>query len=416
MIFEIWPCAHYLPAGSTSEPGQAVPQLQKALQRNGILDAPAGQERTDPPPETVDARIESDDLKTLPNKSNQNISGSTRSDNDILNPSLSIPKGTQENMSRPKKSVSFAEGTKVENTNPNNTKKHVNETKRNIPNGGKSVQEETSKIGKQNITLYDEEEDEPFDPVIPKDESPEDAALRREMIQYNLGEVGSVVAELDLDESDTTFSDDEIGEDDYDNSSIEDEEDQFGRTKRRVLTDDYLAEMQELQSRLTNVGPLNGQGLLPGADKKESSQKKSGSLTAKDTSNTPAKKGVRFASEVDIQEAPIKSPAKPPPAAADAPTTPNAHKKPIHTSTVIERPFVDVASSDATEPEEYDPALIRSEVAVDYHRRRNHMIQRQGGFMAPEDYDPGPEVPLTEAEGGPKKMSRFKAARLGKLG
>jgi unconventional prefoldin RPB5 interactor 1 len=40
---------------------------------------------------------------------------------------------------------------------------------------------------------------------------------------------------------------------------------------------------------------------------------------------------------------------------------------------------------------------------------RNRMIQRQGGFMKEEESE---VVPFTEDEGGPKKMSRFKAARL----
>jgi unconventional prefoldin RPB5 interactor 1 len=39
------------------------------------------------------------------------------------------------------------------------------------------------------------------------------------------------------------------------------------------------------------------------------------------------------------------------------------------------------------------------------------MIQRQGGFLKEEESE---VVPLTEEEGGPKKISRFKAARLAK--
>jgi unconventional prefoldin RPB5 interactor 1 len=37
------------------------------------------------------------------------------------------------------------------------------------------------------------------------------------------------------------------------------------------------------------------------------------------------------------------------------------------------------------------------------------MIHRQGGFMKEEESE---IVPFTEEEGGTKKMSRFKAARL----
>ena len=61
------------------------------------------------------------------------------------------------------------------------------------------------------------------------------------------------------------------------------------------------------------------------------------------------------------------------------------------------------------EPDEMDPQLLHQEVATEYHRMRNRMIQRQGGFMMEEE---SKIIPLTEEEGGPKKVSRFKAARL----
>jgi unconventional prefoldin RPB5 interactor 1 len=63
------------------------------------------------------------------------------------------------------------------------------------------------------------------------------------------------------------------------------------------------------------------------------------------------------------------------------------------------------------EPDDEDPQLLHQLVATEYHRMRNRMIQRQGGFLKEEETE---IVPLTEEEGGPKKMSRFKAARLAK--
>lgn len=57
-----------------------------------------------------------------------------------------------------------------------------------------------------------------------------------------------------------------------------------------------------------------------------------------------------------------------------------------------------------------DAQLLNQEVATEYHRMRNKFIAKQGGFMKEED---GEFVPFTEEEGGAKKMSRFKAARLG---
>jgi unconventional prefoldin RPB5 interactor 1 len=40
------------------------------------------------------------------------------------------------------------------------------------------------------------------------------------------------------------------------------------------------------------------------------------------------------------------------------------------------------------------------------------MIQRQGGFISNGNEEDRAMVPLPEEDGGPKKISRFKAARL----
>ena len=66
-------------------------------------------------------------------------------------------------------------------------------------------------------------------------------------------------------------------------------------------------------------------------------------------------------------------------------------------------------SKEVPEPDELDPHLLNQEVATEYHKMRNRMIQRQGGFM--KEYE-SEIVPFSEEEGGPKKLSRFKAARL----
>jgi unconventional prefoldin RPB5 interactor 1 len=77
------------------------------------------------------------------------------------------------------------------------------------------------------------------------------------------------------------------------------------------------------------------------------------------------------------------------------------------TPTVVEREIPQ--DSVPAEPDELDPHLLHQEVATEYHKMRNTMIQKQGGFMREEESE---IVPFTEEEGGPKKMSRFKAARL----
>ncbi|KAK8182233.1 Prefoldin subunit-domain-containing protein [Phyllosticta citribraziliensis] len=102
-------------------------------------------------------------------------------------------------------------------------------------------------------------------PVIPDNETPEEAALRREMLEYSLNEVGSVVAELDLYDG-TDDDDEEEWEDEADDDFAEDdedeemEEDEWGRSRPSVSAD-YVAKMRELEEKLNarmmeNVGPV----------------------------------------------------------------------------------------------------------------------------------------------------------------
>ncbi|ETS81837.1 hypothetical protein PFICI_06839 [Pestalotiopsis fici W106-1] len=74
---------------------------------------------------------------------------------------------------------------------------------------------------------------------------------------------------------------------------------------------------------------------------------------------------------------------------------------------VLERAPTDTAR----EPDEFDADMLKQQAAVEYHKVRNRMIQKQGGFMKEDE---SPIQPLDEEEGGPKRMSRFKAARLAK--
>lgn len=255
-------------------------------------------------------------------------------------------------------------------------------------------------------------------PIIPANESPEDAALRRQMIQYSMSEVNNIVAEMNLEDeaSDASYSD--AGSEEIpDDSSVDEDEDKFGRTKRRVLSDEYLTEMRVLEQKLDakaiqNVGPnapLEASASVSSHGMEERPPTQSTSNGAKKAPKPPATKGVRFADELDIQPSPPSPASAPPPTTNQNRPTP---RKAIHANTVIERPYSSASSTTPAEPDEFDPALLQQEVRTEYHKMRNRMIQRQGGFTAPED--DGAEVPLTEAEGGPKKMSRFKAARLGR--
>lgn len=383
-------------SSSISEPGQAAPQLLESLRRAGVKDLPSNSE-------------DEGHLVQSPGNDEQGLSGQNTTNADSGQPSPDTTRVGGTNSSETKggvakkprntrKSVSFTADTKTESL-----LEHKSKTKIRIVNPVDPV------------TPVDEAPEEKAlhqRPIIPANESPEDAALRRQMIQYNMSEVNNIVAEMDLDDeaSDASYSD--AGSEEMpDDSSLDEEEDKFGRTKRRVLSDEYLAEMRALEQKLNakaikNVGPnapLKASTSTSGHHQEEQPPNQPTSNAANNTPKPPARKEVRFAEELDVQ------PSPPPPANAPTSQTPNSSKS-IHANTIIERPY-SATSSTPAEPDEFDPALLQQEVRTEYHKMRNRMIQRQGGFTAPEE---GPEVPLTEAEGGPKKMSRFKAARLGR--
>lgn len=160
-------------------------------------------------------------------------------------------------------------------------------------------------------------------PVIPH-ESPEDAAIRREMLQYSMNEVGAVVAEIDLEEGDFS-DDDEFDEydDEFDDSEEEEEENEYGMT-RPIISEEYAQKMAELETKL-NASMIENLGPNPDDDEiKEQLAKDAHRLVVKKDSdhdtimNTKvgetlekepekakdgSKKGVRFADQLDISSA-----------------------------------------------------------------------------------------------------------------
>lgn len=68
-------------------------------------------------------------------------------------------------------------------------------------------------------------------------------------------------------------------------------------------------------------------------------------------------------------------------------------------------------SSEAREPDEFDANMLQKQATEEYYKMRNKLIYQQGGFMKEDE---SPIQPLDEEQGGPKRMSRFKAARLAK--
>ncbi|KAI2620451.1 Prefoldin subunit-domain-containing protein [Hypoxylon sp. NC1633] len=67
--------------------------------------------------------------------------------------------------------------------------------------------------------------------------------------------------------------------------------------------------------------------------------------------------------------------------------------------------------SEAKEPDEFDADLLKRQASEEYHVMRNRFVHRQGGFLREDER---PVRPLDEDEGGPRRVSRFKAARLGR--
>ena len=174
-------------------------------------------------------------------------------------------------------------------------------------------------------------------PLIPAGESPEDASMRSQMLQYSMNEVGAIVAEMDIDESDsyTSYSDDEENEDEYD-SSIDDHEDEYGRTKRPVMDDNYRKQMQELEKKLSarmveNLGPspkLPTKNIAGGPMNAEQAIYSRVESVPLDFS--PPNKTVRFPPELDVSDT---GPAK---NAKEAKLKENLPVRPI-ADTIVER-------------------------------------------------------------------------------
>ncbi|KMU84236.1 hypothetical protein CIHG_02022 [Coccidioides immitis H538.4] len=341
------------------------------------------------------------------------------------------------------------------------------------------------------------------------DESPEDAALRREILQYGLEEVGAVVAELEIDESGSEFSISDEEYDDYIMSDEYEEEDEYGRATRRVLSDEYHRQMRDLEKKLNakslhNIGP--DPSILPPEVRRDLEEPDlKPAISGKNEDKLAKKKKVAFADELDIAPDPStlapagnspESPRKP-----KAPETPAIHdvvmehssapnntaifeskprkkasrfkiarageghvlpepvsvplttnsqtspplfrsKAPPVTPTLfpattsdpkpfsqpIEDPDSDFSRSSTIadnlierevndtsalppDPEDFDEAFLKRQIATEFYNLRNRKIQQEGGFMREEDE---PQIIPLDAESNSNKprMSRFKSARV----
>jgi len=158
----------------------------------------------------------------------------------------------------------------------------------------------------------------PPDAIVPENEPEDEAALRQEMLKFgmsDLGEIGAIVAELTLEEDDSTLTDDdgyddEEDEEDDEDSSFEDDEDAYGRSTGKVVSDDIHQQMRELEQRLNarmmeNVGP-NGEK-TGGHEGIGQIKITPDAIESSTENNNEKKKGVRFADKLDVQPAPKES-------------------------------------------------------------------------------------------------------------
>jgi unconventional prefoldin RPB5 interactor 1 len=345
------------------------------------------------------------------------------------------------------------------------------------------------------------------------DDTPEEAMLRHEMLQYGLGEVGAIVAELDLEENESEFSTDVDGpavlfDSDLELDDIDDEdesEDENGMVKHPTMSRKYLEKMKELEEKhgikaMQNLGPnssklpqevQNELNKLPAA---EAARKAALSRAAKSEDNITTilrrseqnsmkpRKKVAFAENLDIapetgpqtlsedvsrsrperlnlvepikdsiverqssavstdtpqstgqararrpskfkaaREATPQTPLLPPSPTSRFPQQP-PNKEPksttplhqIHAANIIERDTT--KKPNPPQSDDVDEEIHRQEIAGEYYKLRNRMIQRQGGFVGDGEADNyGEEVtplPMMDENGKEKKISRFKAARL----
>ncbi|KAE7996949.1 hypothetical protein FH972_001625 [Carpinus fangiana] len=217
--------------------------------------------------------------------------------------------------------------------------------------------------------------DPAIEPVIPPNESEEDARRRREMLQYSMSEVGAVVAHLDLEErgsDESEFSDEnyDIDEDDaadYDYGSgistdDDEDEDEHGLSTRSQITDSYRHKMEALKQKLDEQAFSNA-GPRPPTRVAENRRESSGinSFKTDTATQNPAlhshstttnyygadlaqRREVRFAPEIDV----VSGVERHPPTKNAAPKSTASNAAPPMRDVVLERSSITPASSNDT--------------------------------------------------------------------
>ncbi|KAI5818084.1 Prefoldin subunit-domain-containing protein [Pyronema omphalodes] len=221
-------------------------------------------------------------------------------------------------------------------------------------------------------------------------ETDEETALRRQMLNYNMEEIGAVVAELNLEEDGDFYGYEGYSDEDFDFDEDEDDddddedEDKYGRTTRRVVSESYRRQMEELEERLTGKIPAAKKAADAKAKAAEANNKISEESAAKSAEEKSGKKGVRFAEELDIAPHTSLPPLPAKPVAAPAQPTTTAAEKP---ASVINQE-IDIA------PDENDAIPFIAE-----------LLERQEAANGPTPVAP---QPILSASKPKPTVSRFK--------
>jgi len=320
-------------ASSVNQTGKAAAELVEVLRKAGIQKAELDKKNADT------AKFE-EDLHVTPPASRIPSQNPAKNTTTISKNEGEPPTDVGQDSKPTRKTVSFAEDSKPEASKPLSSREALEKYGYND-----ELADISFKHGTKVIELDHNDNEIASYPIIPQGESPEDAELRRQMLQYGLSEVGQIVAELDLDHPTVEYSEGEDEEDYGDETDDDDEEDQYGRSTRPVVTDDYREQMLELEKKLNarmmeNVGPEAGDDSLAEHTSdirtlriREDDQfdEALGTGKAEPTATESKKKGVRFADELNVSEVPepVRQPA----------TKPVSSTKPASTvsDTIVER-------------------------------------------------------------------------------
>ncbi|EXF78937.1 hypothetical protein CFIO01_09948 [Colletotrichum fioriniae PJ7] len=302
------------------QPGDSSAQIREILEKAGVKDLPAGQpsqtEKTEPIVEDI-----TDEPLAKASES------SSPSQDPAQSAKVPLPEADVDDSVAVKKSVSFAEDTK--------------------PSAEQQVSRNAQRVEEIMQTARSQEDISREAPVIPEDESEEDAFLRREMLKYGMEEVGQVVAELNIEDGDGSGDDDEDWEYEYSDLEDDDEEDKFGRSTSSVLDDGYHQRMLELEKRLgvksrfTEKSEADDQDsdedqqgigriIVSSGDKGKTAEGAKPSpvptasilRTSSPTDADESKKSVRFAQSLDVAPDSVAEPAATPPTVPQPPPEP----------------------------------------------------------------------------------------------